>query len=462
MSDKKEEPANNEKLDDFRVAAQKNLEEIKVVRQQIEDQSKAAELAHKKAQEEAAIVAQIKIKSEEQLIATEISRKKADDDASYANQAKVNSEEHSKATAVFKGTAEADINSIATNKQKSDELLAALTRGKVDIDADKEAINECRKEVGEASEELLKSSQTGASLLKEVTEAKDSSVTLLTEIEEKRDAVIEANNLTKTAKVEAQASAVKAKELNDEILELHTSTTEQSAEIGDLLTNAKADKESHSKILAHLEKSDGIATGYEGRIEKSLKELEALIVKATGLLPGFASASLAHSFNDEKKRFNLPQKRWLKIFIWCIVGLGVVALPSFIVAIIGAMYGTKPDDWGLIFRSMAMRLPIVIPLVWLAILAGRNYMSAVRLEEDYAYKEALSKAFEGYKREMKDIPLEDVTKNPSPLNTLCVNVLKAIAERPGRIYDGKNNDMTLLNETIAVANEIRKKHIANS
>ncbi len=257
-----------------------------------------------------------------------------------------------------------------------------------------------------------------------------------------------------------QKASSRTIELEAEVAETHTKITEQSKAIEELSTNAKSEETTLAEVLTHIQKSDAIAISYETRIKKSLGELEALIVKATGLLPGFASASLAHSFNDEKKRFTDPQTKWLKTFVWCIIGLALVALPSFVVAIINACTGSKPDDWDLIFRSMAMRLPIVIPLVWLAILAGRNYMSAVRLEEDYAYKEALSKAFEGYKREMQGIPAEEDGKNPSPLNTLCVNVLTAIAERPGRIYDGKLADVTPLNESVKMANDIRNKHIA--
>ncbi len=109
-----------------------------------------------------------------------------------------------------------------------------------------------------------------------------------------------------------------------------------------------------------------------------------------------------------------------------------------------------------------MRLPILIPLVWLAIYAGRNYMLSLRLEEDYAYKEAISTAFEGYKREMEKIVAAD-GESPTPITTLCVNVLKAIAERPGRIYEGKQKDITLLSEVngaIGKTQELAKKQIA--
>jgi hypothetical protein len=144
----------------------------------------------------------------------------------------------------------------------------------------------------------------------------------------------------------------------------------------------------------------------------------------------------------------------------------VISLPSFYSAIVGkTMFGNPVDStWDGVLRGLAMRLPLVIPLVWLAIYAGRNYMLSLRLEEDYAYKEAISISFEGYKREMENIAVGDAT-NPTPITTLCVNVLRAIAERPGRIYEGKQQDITILNELQAAAeqaNDFRKKAIAKT
>jgi hypothetical protein len=279
---------------------------------------------------------------------------------------------------------------------------------------------------------------------------------VLKEIGERRDAANDARGAAEAAKNKAEQLERQADGFTEKIKEAHTTSTGLSEAIGEILKNAKTDKDALAGIVDHLTKSDVIAKGYEERIANSLKDLEALITRATGLLPGFASASLAHSFNEEKKRFAIPQQRWLKIFILCIVGLGIVALPSFVTAIVG----TPPESWGAIFRSMSMRLPIVIPLVWLAIYAGRNYMLSIRLEEDYAYKEALSKAFEGYKREMEKIEAGDAA-NPTPLTTLCSNILTAIAERPGRIYEGKRKeDMTPLAEALATAEEFRKKKTA--
>jgi hypothetical protein len=53
--------------------------------------------------------------------------------------------------------------------------------------------------------------------------------------------------------------------------------------------------------------------------------------------------------------------------------------------------------------------------------------------------------------------------NPSPLTKLCTNILAAIAERPGRIYEGKHSDITIMNESHGAAKEVAelaKKKIA--
>lgn len=79
------------------------------------------------------------------------------------------------------------------------------------------------------------------------------------------------------------------------------------------------------------------------------------------------------------------------------------------------------------------------------------------MEEDYAFKEAVSTAFEGYKREMSGIPHREGSTD-NPLVTLCENVLGALAERPGRIYEGRTDVVTpltpvgtMVKETIAEA-----------
>ena len=63
----------------------------------------------------------------------------------------------------------------------------------------------------------------------------------------------------------------------------------------------------------------------------------------------------------------------------------------------------EQTTWDAIQRHTLSRLPVTIPLIWVALYAGRHYSLALRLQEDYAYKEAISTAFEGYRKEMGGI-----------------------------------------------------------
>lgn len=431
MADPNGESSGEDRLGPLLVDAQRLLEEIKQFRIQAEEQFKAAELA----------------------------RKGADSEALYAHQAKGYVEEHSTAVANFKGKAEADANAIAANKKNFDESVAAVALGKAAVESDSKVIEVSRKAVEQSSSQILQGAEEAQPLLQQIQECKTSAAAASKESNELRDAVIQARNKAEAAQTEAEQLSENAKQLIATITADQQKSANSSAQIEVFLANAKANQENLSEVLEHLSKSHEIATGFESRVTKSAKDLEDLIAKVDGLLPGATSASLASAFGKQKTRFTIPKVAWVIVFVLCIGGLVAVSYPSFRLAV-----SAKPSDlkWDDILVGLVMRLPIVIPLVWLGIYSGRNYMLSLRLEEDYAYKEAISTAFEGYKRELGMIAVGDI-QNPTPLTTLCANILRAISERPGRIYEGKQQDMTILAEMKAAAekaNEFRQKTVA--
>jgi hypothetical protein len=88
-------------------------------------------------------------------------------------------------------------------------------------------------------------------------------------------------------------------------------------------------------------------------------------------------------------------------------------------------------------------------LIWLAIYAIRHHWLALRLEEDYGYKETISRSFEGYAHKMALI--ENESESIKPVGTLCDNVLKVLAESPGRLYDGKDPKITPVHAAVDAA-----------
>jgi hypothetical protein len=387
-------------------------------------------------------IKQTKARADEQLEAAEIARKKSDSEALLAFNAKKACEEHSTAVALLKGNAESDQNSILSNKQKSDELIAAVNTSKATIDSDQRVINEHRKDVDKAAQEIMKAAESGSARLAEINTTKASADEALVSTKDVLTAAIQARTATEEAKKQGEKLLSDTSALTESVSGNQKAAKQYAEEIQALLSAAQQSDANLKKVWEHLEKSDENARANEEKNLKHSQELESLTRSIEALLPGATSAGLASSFNAQKARFKDPQSRWLLTFIVCMAVLFLVAIPSFLTAVGVKSFGND-DTWSATWRNLTLRLPIVLPLVWLAIYAGRNYMLSLRLEEDYAYKEALSTAFEGYKREMEKITVTG-DDGQSPITTLCINVLKAIAERPGRIYEGKHQDINPL------------------
>ena len=222
---------------------------------------------------------------------------------------------------------------------------------------------------------------------------------------------------------------------------LQTQMSEATAKAtSDAITIAKAEEDSKTLVASMTDarnranEASARLKAYEEEIQKQGTAFVQMHAKLESLIPHATSVGLASAFHIQKARFSKTQPYWLGLFVAAIVLL-----------LAAAFYGLPAtnDSWDSILRHFVNRLPIVAPLVWLAIYAGHHYNMALRMEEDYAFKEAVSTAFEGYKREMLGIPAREGSFD-NPLVTLCENVLRALAERPGRIYEGRTEVVTPL------------------
>lgn len=204
--------------------------------------------------------------------------------------------------------------------------------------------------------------------------------------------------------------------------------------IKDLLGSAQAH---HTEINEINTNSSEIST----YINDQVSNLENLIEKSAklnktieDLLPGATSAGLATAFRERKESFKWPIRIWSTVFIFAIVAL-------FIVAYLDPLTFDKGTfNHETIFAYLFVRLPFAIPIVWLAIYSGRRHSQVLRLEEDYAHKEALSKSFEGYKTQLSEIESE-VEEKKAILN-LIERTLYAISLHPGRIYKEQHDDVS--------------------
>ncbi len=185
-----------------------------------------------------------------------------------------------------------------------------------------------------------------------------------------------------------------------------------------------------TKALADkAETTDKRIAEYESRLAALEATANERLKTIDSLLPGAASAGLASAFNQRRAHFKWPQRVWQGVFVVSLLALLVIAGLEF--SLFSKIDGAL--TWDRLGLSLLHRLPFALPLIWLAIHSGHKAALAQRVEEDYAFKETVSRSFEGYRREMAE--LEGKAAPNSALTRLCAGVLGVITNPPGRIYE---------------------------
>lgn len=124
---------------------------------------------------------------------------------------------------------------------------------------------------------------------------------------------------------------------------------------------------------------------------------ETLTAKIEGLLPGATSAGLAKSYFEQKNSYKWPNIIWSAIFTLTMIGMVYYAVKTV----------SESSDIGNAFMNILSRAPFFIPTIWLALFASKQQSQNRRLEQEYAYKESLAKSYDGYKREIENLPASE-------------------------------------------------------
>ncbi|MGC9337998.1 MAG: hypothetical protein ACP5EQ_07925 [Candidatus Cloacimonadia bacterium] len=198
-------------------------------------------------------------------------------------------------------------------------------------------------------------------------------------------------------------------------------------EIEKLGTNARKLIEEINDVKSNVEESEDYINDNMGKISTLHSEYEDLREKIEALLPGATGAGLAKSFYDRKttleKRINYAS--W--VFYGAIGLLFVLGFSVFKESIVAS----SPSE---ILAIFLQKSPYFLGVLLLIEFSRRQYSSALKLEEDYAFKEATSKSFDGYQKAMAKQKIGEKTL----AETLGQNVLQILAERPGRLITDEN------------------------
>ena len=208
----------------------------------------------------------------------------------------------------------------------------------------------------------------------------------------------------------------------------------------------------YSKIYGKENEEGELEGGLKNELEARQKALnkfketqettqETLRKQIESLLPGATSAGLASAYRELKESFDKPIKTNTWIFYGSLVLLFVLTLiPNKWVGI----SNIEINNTITFFNYLLHKLPIALPIIWLAITSSKRRSEAQRLQQEYAHKEAVAKSYESFKRQIQDLNEEDNELMKDLLNT----AIKAIAFNASDTLDNKHGDKVPLQELI--------------
>lgn len=262
-------------------------------------------------------------------------------------------------------------------------------------------------------EQLLSEAETQNESLKTFVSGANTSVSKLsealtqaTESSQKATASLAIVQQTETTSSQLLATSTKS---NAEILALEKNSTTLVSGLTSLKDELEDNKKTQKKLFEEFE-------SYRDTID--------------GLLGDANRTGMAASFTERKKELFYPMVSWLVLFsasILGLVGIGIYYLAPLLKS--GKL------------EQIPFRLALTAPFIWLGWFSAKQYGYTSRLREDYAYKEASAKAFEGYKRETSQV-------NPELLKNLLDTAIKNLGDNPIRIYSGGENHASPLNEIL--------------
>lgn len=252
----------------------------------------------------------------------------------------------------------------------------------------------------------------------------------------------EAANEFASAKASIEDSLKTITDLTDECETLRTNARKHAGDIGSAheevlswkeeieKTNEASNRanEAISKNRTSIESQKTQIDDTVLRSNQLLKEIETeneqskrLLDEAKETLGNTNRVSMAASFKERKRQLTPSLFIWGGLFVVTVLGLAYCANYLFANA-------TGAFNWS----QFLLRIAVMSPLVWLGWYSARQYGFTIRLKEDYAYKYAVSVAYEGFKKAVgeTDEKLQELLLELSMFN---------MANSPMRVFTQKNN-----------------------
>ena len=189
-----------------------------------------------------------------------------------------------------------------------------------------------------------------------------------------------------------------------------------------------------SSLKSNIETTQSeLLTWKEDFIKERTDDFNALSEQIKSLLPGAMSAGLSAAYGEQKRAETAERNNTKRWFICIIITMVVLALIP--VRLYFYLYSQGHSIDYIIQHTPQVTIsivPLYLPLIWLAAHLNKHINLSKKLIEEYAYKEAVNKTYEGLASQIKELKDEDNELEKEHLKI----ILKASAENPGKFITG--------------------------
>lgn len=223
-------------------------------------------------------------------------------------------------------------------------------------------------------------------------------------------------------------------EVTQKAEDLFTKLEEDEGKFYDQLDNKTEEASKSKEKIDSIEKSSNLIgqkiSDTELRIQRTLKDAEKALTSAT-------AAGLAKEFETRRKDLFTTQK-------WWVFGL----ISSLVLALVIAFFRLhsmqelliKPEKaaGSIIFLNILISVLSIAAPVWFAWVSTKQIGYCFRLSEDYGFKASIAAAYEGFRKEIEQLPPEEGSDMEDDLRIkLLDSILKTLDERPLRYVEQK-------------------------
>ena len=308
-------------------------------------------------------------------------------------------------------------------------------------------------EIDRAHNIILIDDEEGDSRKTEINESYDKIMELYREL--LKGFIDKENEENNQPSIKAEIEKAKGLILNE--LEMVEEKTEElkvfyGAVFGAIIEEGEREGEREGGLKQEIDDRKAQLIDYTRRQREIIRLLK---LKINNLLPGATSAGLASAFMDLKLESKKSAKRYTLFFglslllLFIIAGVSIIPEICYAYPNILEICKEAPDgSWLSWVRGVLAKALFILPALWFAIFTSKRRSEHQRLEQEYAHKESVSKSFEGYKTQIKELEkeLEDEKLLPELLKT----AIKAIDYNASTTLGGKHGD----NPPIAEAGKI--------